>query len=72
MSYLEENQVIGGNEKLYDTDFKSYFAVLWIILIDDYAELCLSEYSNLDDSEISQYYTDYKSKCRAEYMSLEK
>lgn len=54
---------------LYETDFQSYFTVLWIIIIDDYEELCLNEYIRLGDPELDNYLSEYKSKCRQEYLS---
>lgn len=54
---------------LYETDFKSYFSILWIIIVENYPELLINECCLLDNDNLSAYIAEFKMHCRKEYTN---
>ena len=49
-----------------------YFPIIWVIIIEDYSELCISEYAGLEDNEVKDFFNLLKQSCQKgydEYMS---
>ena len=70
--------------KNYDVEFKDkttgfedielikYFPIIWVIIIEDYTDLCISEYVRMEDGEIQEFFNILKQSCKKcydEYIS---
>ena len=50
-------------------DIMRYFPILWVILIEDYPEQCISEYALFEDEQIQECHKLLKNSCRQQYIS---
>lgn len=55
-----------------DIELIKYFPIIWVIIIEDYTDLCISEYVRMEDSEIQEFLNILKQSCKKcydEYIS---
>ena len=48
-------------------EFMKYFPILWIIIIEEYPDLCINEYDLLEDSEVAKFFHQFKQSSRSCY-----